>query len=154
MKVSRLRARWEAWSKRQEESKCLPNLGFGGTLVAVLVTSYFAARIGDTLFVILVYGPRAFFVQGLRVSDSKRCILSNGKFVGPVLGLFEFPCWILLIACAEIAAGLLFSFLGSRPAWWLRIVQFMGGAMLFVFWGWIRWHDGAPLLHTPSRLLP
>jgi len=147
MKKSSFRAGLDEWSKRQAESKWLPNLGGGGTLVAVFVTSYFGAHLGDALLVILIYGPRAFFVGGLRVSDWKHGVLSNGDWVGPLTGLIGFPCWILLIACAEIAAGLLSSFLRSRPGWWSGIAQFFGGSMLLFFGGWLFWHDGFPLIH-------
>ena len=147
MKTSRLRVGLDAWSKRQAESKWLPNLGGGGTLIGVFVTSYFAAQIGDALLVILMYGPRAFFVEGLRVSDWKHGVLSNGDSVGPLTGLIGFPSWILLIVCAEIAAGMLSSFLRSRKGWRLGITQFLGGSMLLVFCGWLFWDDGFPLFH-------
>lgn len=147
MKTSSLRASLDAWSKRQAESKWLPNLGRGGTLIAVFVTSYFAAQIGDALLVILMYGPRAFFMEGLRVSDWKHGVLSNGDSVGPLTGLTTFPCWILLIVCAEIAAGLLSSFLRIRGTWWLGIAQFLGGLSLLSFCGWLLWREGFPPFH-------
>jgi hypothetical protein len=145
--MSGLRAGLDAWSKRQAESKCPPNLGGGGALVAAFVTSYFAAGMGDALLVILLYGPRAFFVGGLRVSDWKHGVLSNGDSVGPLTGLSTFPCWILLIICAEIAAGLLRSSLGRRPRWVIGIAQFLGGSMLLGFCAWLFWRDGFLLLH-------
>ena len=145
--MSRLRASLDDWKKRQVESKSLPNLGGGGTLVAAFVTSYFAAQIGDVLLVIVLYGPRAFFGSGLRVSDWKHGLLSNGDSVGPLTGMFTFPCWILLIFCAEITAGLLRSFLRSRPGWIIGSAQFLGGSALLLFFGRLLWHDGFPLIH-------
>lgn len=101
VKKSRVAVALDAWSKRQAESGHggLPNLGFGGTLVATFVTSYFAAQIADALLVIILYSPRAFFVQGIRVSDWKHGVLSNGATVGPLTGLITFVWWMLLIAC-------------------------------------------------------
>ncbi len=145
--MSGLRRALDSWSKRAEEDRCLPNLGRGGGLVALFVTSYFAAMIGDALLVIFIYGPRAFFVDGVHVSDWKHGVLSNGRSVGPLTGLATFPFWILLIACAEIAAGLLSSFLRSTPAWWLGIAQVLGGFALIGFCGWLDWHEGFPFLH-------
>jgi hypothetical protein len=72
--------RWRVWSERQAKSGHggLPNLKFGGTLVAILVSSFFAAKFADTLFVMLAFGPHAYFVDGLRVSDWKQGVLSTG----------------------------------------------------------------------------
>lgn len=145
--MSGLQAALDNWSKRGEASRSLPNLGRGGMLVAMFVTSYFAAQIGDALLVILLCGPHAFFVEGVRVSDWKHGVLSNGVSVGGLTGLMTLPFWVLLVACAEIAAGLLSSFLGSRPTWWLGIAQSLGGSMLLVFCGWLFWHEGFPLIH-------
>jgi len=147
MKMSIFRAGLDDWSKRQAESKWMPNLGGGGTLVAVFVTSYFAAKIGDALLVIVLYGPRLCFVGGLRVSDWKHGVLSNGDSVGPLTGLFAFPFWILLIVCAEITAGLLRSFLRAKPIWVTGVAQLLCGSMLVGLCAWLLWHDGFPPLH-------
>ncbi len=149
MKKSRGAATLDAWSKRQAESGHggLPNLGLGGSLVAVFVASYFSALIGDALLVIILCGPHAFFVQGIRVSDWKHGVLSNGAHVGPFTGLMTFVWWAPLIACAEIAAGFLSSFLRARPRWLTPVAQFLGGSMLLVFSGWLWCCDGFPLMH-------
>ena len=145
--MSKLRDSLDDWKKRQVESKSLPNLGGGGTLAAAFITSYFATQIGDVLLVIVLYGPRAFFGSGLRVSDWKHGLLSNGDSVGPLTGMFTFPCWILLIVCAEIAAGLLRSFLRSSPTWVIGSTQLLGGSTLLFFCRWLFWHEGFPLIH-------
>jgi len=145
--MSRLRSALSDWSKRGTESGALPNLGAGGSLVAVFVTSYFAAQLGDALLVILLYGPHAFFAEGLRVTDWKHGLLSNGHRVGPLTGLATFPCWIFLIACSEVAAGVLSSFFRSKPAFWSGFAHFAGGSVLFAFGVWLVWHDGFLFFH-------
>lgn len=149
VKKSRVAVALDAWSKRQAESGHggLPNLGFGGTLVATFVTSYFAAQIADALLVIILYSPRAFFVQGIRVSDWKHGVLSNGATVGPLTGLITFVWWMLLIVCAEIGAGCLSSFLRARPRWLAAVAQLLGGSMLLMFSGWLLFREGFPLIH-------
>src|SRR5436309_2558602 len=95
--------RWRAWSERQEKSGHggLPNLGFGGTVVAVFVSSFFAAHLGDALFVIVGFGPHAFFVDGLRVADWKHGVLSTGAKLPLVSNLLRGPLtllfWVFLI---------------------------------------------------------
>jgi hypothetical protein len=54
------------------------NIGFPGILVAVFVSSFFAAQIACDVTVLLLYGWHAFFAEGLRVADWKHSILSNG----------------------------------------------------------------------------
>jgi len=147
VKTSRVAVALDAWSKRQAKARCLPNLDRGGTFVTIFITSYFAAQIGDALLVMVLYGPGAFFSQGIRVSDWKHGVLSNGATVGPFTGLMTFVWWAPLIACAEIGAGFLSSFLRARPWWLFTIAQFLGGAMLLTFSGWLSFRDGFPLIH-------
>jgi hypothetical protein len=143
--------RWRAWSERQEKSGHggLPNLGFGGTIVAVIVSSFFAAMIADTLFVMVAFGPHAFFVDGLRVADWKHGVLSTGAklpFVSDLgRGLLTMLSWLLLIGVSEFSAGLLTAFLAHRPRWMSAIARLLGGSLLFVFVGWF-WLP-SPLFH-------
>jgi hypothetical protein len=143
--------RWRAWTERQETSGHggLPSLGFGGTMVAVIVSSFFAAMIADTLFVMVAFGPHAFFVDGLRVADWKHGVLSTGaklSFVSNLgRGLLTMFSWLLLIGASEISAGLLAAFLAHRPRWMSAIARLLGGSLLFLFVGWF-WLPG-PLFH-------
>jgi hypothetical protein len=147
VKTSKVAVALDAWSKRQVEARCLPNLGLGGTFVAIFISSYFSALIGDALLVIILYGPHAFFIQGIRVTDWKHGVLSNGAHVGPLTGIMTFVWWAPLIACAEIAAGFLSSFLRAKPWWLSAVAQFLGGSMLLTFSGWLWFHDGVLLIH-------
>jgi len=136
-----------AWSKRAEASRGgLPNLGLGGALVAVFVSSYFAARIGNALLVIVFYGPNAFFARGVRVSDWKHGIASNGAIV-PFTGPVAFAGTLLLTAFAEIVAGFLLSFLRTRPRWLSAVAGILGGSMLLTFSGWLLLCERSPLIH-------
>jgi hypothetical protein len=147
VKTSRVSVALDAWSKRQAEARCLPNLGLGGTFVAIFICSYFSALIGNALLVIIFYGPHAFFIQGIHVSDWKHGVLSNGAHVGPLTGIMSFIWWAPLIACAEIAAGFLSSFLRAKPWWLSAVAQFLGGSVLLTFSGWLVFHDGVPKMH-------
>ena len=150
----KLSAALEAWSKRQKESGHggLPNLGFGGTLVAVFVSSYFAAQIGDALLVCIYYGPGAFFVQGLRVTDWKHGLLSNGAPI-PFTGLMTFVWWIPLIALTEITAGVLHSLLLEKPRWVATIMRVAGAAALIAFSARLYWDGSHPLHPIPLSSL-
>jgi hypothetical protein len=139
--ASKVAVALDAWSKRQAEARCLPNLGLGGSLVAIIICSYFSAVIGDALLVMILYGPHAFFVEGIRVTDWKHGVLSNGAHVGPLTGIMGFVWWAPLIACAEIAVGFLSSFLRAKTRWWSAGAQFLGGSMLLTFSGWLVFHD-------------
>jgi hypothetical protein len=134
---------------RQKESGHggLPNLGFGGTLVAAFVTSYFAAKIGDALLVIIYLGPRAFFEHGVRVTDWKHGFFLNGA-PAPFTGPMTFVWWMLLIALAEIAAGVFRSFLLGKPHWVFTMSRVVGGAALLGFSArlyWDGWHPFHPI---------
>jgi hypothetical protein len=150
----KLSAALEAWSKRQKESGHggLPNLGFGGTLVAVFVTSYFAAQIGDALLVCIYYGPRAFFVQGLRVTDWKHGLLSNGAPI-PFTGLMTFVWWIPLIALTEMAAAVLRLFLLDKPRWVSTMMRVAGGFALMAFSARLYWDGSHPFHPIPLSSL-
>lgn len=144
----------EVGSQRQKESGHggLPNLGFGGTFVAVFVSSYFAAQIGDALLVCIYYGPGAFFAQGLRVTDWKHGLLSNGASI-PFTGMMTFVWWIPLIALAEIAAGVLQSFLLDKPRWVSTMTRVAGGVALMAFSARLYWHGSHPFHPIPLSSL-
>lgn len=150
----RFSAAVRAWSKRQKESGHggLPNLGFRGTLVAVFVSSYFAAQIGNALLVCIYYGRRAFFVQGLRVTDWRHGLLSNGAPI-PFTGLMTFVCWIPLIALIEIAAGVLQSFLSDKPRWVSTMTRVAGGSALLAFSARLYWEGSHPFHPVPLSSL-
>jgi hypothetical protein len=143
--------RWRVWTERQEKSGHggLPNLGFGGTIVAVIVSSFFAAFFADALFVVLAFGPHAFFSDGLRVTDWKHGVLSTDaklSFASNLgRGLLTMLSWLLLIGASEISAGLLAACLAHRPRWMSAIARLLGGSMLFLFVGWF-WLP-SPLFH-------
>jgi hypothetical protein len=129
--------RWVAWSERMQKCGHPPNLGSGGTIVAAFVTSFFAAHIGDAIFVIFAYGPRAFFIEGLRVADWKHGILSTGVQIplgiDVIRGLLSFAFWVALIFLSEFCAGLLATFLMHRPRWMSSLTRILGGLLLFAF---------------------
>jgi hypothetical protein len=124
----------DSWSKRHAESGhgALPNLGVGGTLVTVFVSSYFAAQISNALLIIVFYGWQTYFVRGIRVTDWKHGVASNGAIV-PFTGLATFIFWILLIVCVEIAAGYLTAFLRDRPHLLTAVAKLLGGSALMIF---------------------
>jgi hypothetical protein len=98
----------------------------------VFVSSYFAAQTGYALLICIYYGPNAFFVKGLRITDGKHGVLSNGAFL-PFTGPMTFVWWILLIALTEVAAGVLKSFLSERPRWVSTVSRVAGGSALLLF---------------------
>ena len=145
--------RWKAWSERQEKSGHggLPNLGFGGTIVAGFVSSFFAARVGDAFFVIAAFGPHAFFVDGLRIADWKHGVLSTGVKLPLITNLLRGPLtmvfWIFFIGAAEYSAGSLTAFLARQPRWITAVARFFGGCSLLSFVAWLCSRPGGTLFH-------
>jgi len=135
--------KWKAWSDRMEKCGYPPNLGLGGTVVAALVTSFFAAHVADAIFVICAFGPHAFFIDGLRVADWKHGVLSTGAKISSIpnliRGLLTLPIWIAFIGASELCASLLTGFLMHRPRWMAFVARILGGSLLllFVAWCWI-----------------
>ena len=97
----------------------LPNLGFGGTLATAFISSFFAAYIAGVLVVVLKFGSYAFWVEGLRITDWKHGILSNGAKLPTrwhvFNGLMSFVFWMALIALVERIAGFVRTALEQRP---------------------------------------
>lgn len=135
--------RWQRWLGRMEKCGYPPNLGVGGTAVAALITSYFAAHVADAIFVICAFGPDAFFIDGLRVTDWKHGVLSTGTKIPTVpnliRGFLTFPLWIAFVGVSELCAGLFTGFLAHRPWWIVSAARILGASLLFLFvaWCWI-----------------
>jgi len=133
-----------------------PNLGLGGTMVAALVTSFFAAHTANTVFLILAFGPHAFFIDGLRVADWKHGVLSTGAnlpFVSNLIrGVLTLAFWIAFIGISEFCAGLLARFLTHRPRWMSSAARILGGFLLFVFVGEFSRVNGRLILFHPISI--
>jgi hypothetical protein len=133
---------WKVWLERMEKCGYPPNLGRGGFLVAVFVTSFFAAHAADTIFVIFTYGPHAFFVDGLRITNWKHGILSTGAELSGVSELIRGPLtllfWTTFIGISEFSVRLVAALLAHRPRWMSGIARIFCGLLLFsfvvVFW--------------------
>jgi hypothetical protein len=155
MQVS-MSEKWRAWSERMEKCGHPPNLGSGGTVVAALVTSFFAAHVADSVFVICAFGPHAFFIDGLRVTDWKHGVLSTGAQLPTVpnliRGFLMFPFWIAFIAISEFCAGFLGSFLMHRPRWMSAVTRILGGFLLFLFVGEFSRVNGRLILFHPISI--
>lgn len=145
--------RWKAWSDRMEKCGHPPNLGSGGFLVAALVASFFAAYVADAIFVICAFGPHAFFIDGLRVTDWKHGVLSTGAKISTVPNLIRgfstFPIWIAFIGVSELCAGLLADFLMRQPRRITAIARILGGFLLFLFVAVFCRVDGRLILFHP-----
>jgi hypothetical protein len=98
-------------------------------LVAAFISSFFAAHAADALFVMLAYGPHAFFVEGLRVTDWKHGILSTGQELPALKDVLRIAMFVVLmltfIACAEWIAGLLTALRRRCAPWVSVLLRFM-----------------------------
>jgi len=123
----------QATTQAQPKSDPFSNLGAGGAIVTLLVSSFFAARIVCNLTVLLLYGGHAFFDEGLRVEDWKHSILSNGVrlpwygtlMIGPTI----LPCAAAALG-AEFVSKHLRSYISQRPLWAMTMARLLGGAAL------------------------
>jgi hypothetical protein len=146
----------KAWSERQQ--KCghggLPNLGFGGTVVAIIVSSFFAAHLADALFVIIVFGPHAFFAEGLRVKDWKHGVLSTGETIpfryDILRGVLTLLFWVTCVGVCEAVAGFLTALLTGRSRWLSVLARIAGGSALLWFACW--WAGAAGTFFHPIPL--
>lgn len=130
----------QAPAQAQLKSDPFLNLGAGGAIVTLLVSSFFAARIVCNLTVLLLYGSHAFFDEGLRVEDWKHSILSNGVRL-PWYGTLMIGPTILPICAAaafgaEFVAKHLRSFLTERSLWAMTGARLLGGTALLALSVW------------------
>jgi hypothetical protein len=129
-----------ASAQMQLKSDPFSNLGAGGAIVTILVSSFFAARIVCNLTVLLLYGGHAFFDGGLRVEDWKHSILSNGVrlpwygtlMIGPTI----LPICAAAVFGAEFVAKHLRSYLTQRSHWAMTGARMLGGAALLALSVW------------------
>ncbi len=144
-------------SERVRKSDLLPNLGLGGSLVSVFLASFFAAHAACVALVVLMYGPHAYFVEGLRVKDWKLGIMSTGRELPfpshLLLGLVTFILTIALVACSEWIAGAVRSFLKRSAPWVSAVFRLLGGAALLAFSIWVYKHGAHPLHPIPFSSL-
>lgn len=141
-----------AASQAQTAPNQFTNLGIGGAIVTIFVSSFFAARIVCNLTVLLLYGRHAFFDQGLRVQDWKHSILSNGVklpwygtlMIGPTI----LPICGVAVLGAELVAKRLRSNLARRSRWVMIGTRILGGCALLGLSVWFYSPPRAfPLLH-------
>jgi hypothetical protein len=124
----------QATTQVQPKSDPFSNLGAGGAIVTLLVSSFFAARIVCNPTVLLLYGGHAFFNEGLRVEDWKHSILFNGVrlpwygtlMIGPTI----LPICTAAALGAEFVAKHLRSYLSQRPLWAMTGARLLKGAAL------------------------
>jgi hypothetical protein len=149
----------QATTQVQPKSGPFSNLGAGGAVVTLLVTSFFAARIVCNLTVLLLYRSHAFFDEGLRAEDWKHSILSNGARL-PWYGTLMIGPTILPICAAaplgaEFVAKHLRSYLSQRPLWAMTGARLLGGAALLGLSVSLYWppHAFSPMHPIPLSAL-
>jgi len=139
------------------ERDFLTNLGIPATLVTIFVSFFFAADIAGALTVIIVYGPRAFFAEGLRIVNWKQRLLSSGVVLPGwgtfVMGFLTLLLIVLSVFVAEFAAGKLRTFLNGRGPSVTACVRLLGGAALLLLSCWLHIWKRVPLMH-PTALSP
>jgi hypothetical protein len=140
-----------SWSQRAEKGNGLPNLGLGGTVVAACSTSYFAAKFAGVLTIIITRGWNAYFIAGLRVTDWKHGVLSDGQplpFPGTLLlGLCTFLLWVLMIGGVEFVTGLVQAVVKPHEPWARAGARVLGGPLLLLLSLWFYGTGKFPLIH-------
>ena len=118
-----------------------PNIGFPGIFVVVFVSSFFSVKIVCDLTILLLYGWHAFFYDGLRVTDWKHSVLSNGAplpwWGAQMIGLPTLPVWVLMIFGIEFVAGRVRTFLALRSCWATVGARLLGATALLGFSFWL-----------------
>jgi len=147
------------WTARLAQSRGLPNLGIGGTLVTALISSILADRSVEAVCIILSFGAHAYFSERVRLSDWKHSIglLSNGQVLpGPLIFLFVpglLVMWAALILTTEFIAGLLTALLKRCAPWATYVCRCIGGIALLGFATWVYVRGGALIHPIPLSAL-
>jgi len=117
----------------------LPHLGTGAALVTVFVSSFFVAHLADAFAIIVAYGPHAYFREGLRISDWKHGLLSNGAYLSFGGKLVEVPTTLMLWAAAiygaDFCSMIIQQIISRNGRWTGMALRLVGGAALLAFAG-------------------
>ena len=124
-------------SKFRSKAFLLPHLRVGAGLVTVFVSSFFAAHLADALAIVVAYGPRAYFHEGLRIYDWKHGILSDGSHLSFVGGLVQVPStlvlWVALIFATDFCSMMIQHIVRRTSPWLESAFCFFGAAGLLLF---------------------
>lgn len=136
---------WEEAAKRNNE---FPHLKFGGMLIAIILSGHFAEIFAQSLYVILLFGPNAYFADGVRVYKD-HVFASSGVEVNEVNRFIHWLIlmllWFAMIGGSELSAGILKELLVRCPRWITVVARLLGGSALL--WLAIFFWQTAPLLH-------
>jgi hypothetical protein len=135
----------------------LVHLSIPAILCTCLVSFVFAAEIAGSLTILTVFGPHAYFVQGLRLINWKKGTLSTGGALNPLemflTGVFTVAIMIVSLYGTNFVSGRLRMFLRKRGAALTVVARLTGAAGLFLVWYWICLRKNVPFMH-PSSLAP
>lgn len=114
-----------------------PHLGVGAFLVTALVTSHFAAQLGDAFAILAAYGPHAYLVERLRIIDWKHGWLSNGGYLSFTGKLVEVPAtlilWAAAICATDFCSMILQNFIRRKGQWVAVGFRLLGAVALALF---------------------
>ena len=129
----------------------LPHLTFGVALVTFFVASNLVTRLAEVVAIIVAYGPHAFFVGGLRITDWKHDRLSNGDFLSAPGKLIEVLLILALMVVAICGADFLSMQLQelSRRARWIGVLLRLVGSAALLLFGLSSYRQGYSLLPLP-----
>jgi len=119
----------------------LPHLGPGAFLVTAFVSAFFVAALADALAIIVPYGPRAYFHDGLRIINWKHNLLSDGEYLSPrgyvVKAFASLVLWGAAIAAVDFCSMLIQRIIRRGGRWVGIAFRLFGGAALLAFVGYI-----------------
>lgn len=130
--------------------RALPHLTNGALIVTVVVGSFFVLAAANAIAIIVSYGPHAFFIEGLRITNWKHDMLSNGTSLSFVAKLLEVLTTLVLmgvlVLSADFAAMLIRALAARNPPWVGVLLRLLGGAGLLLFARCI-YRQGYPFNH-------
>jgi hypothetical protein len=116
----------------------------------LLVGSFFAGQVAEPIAIIVAYGPHAFFVEGLRITDGKHDALSNGAYLSFLGKLIEVLTTLVLMVLpvygADFGTMLIRPLVGRGAPWAGAFLRLLGSAGLLLFVRWL-YRRGYPLIH-------
>jgi hypothetical protein len=139
-----------SWYRDLQELKAgphrpLPHVGIGAMIVTFFVGGFFVLSAADAITIIAAYGPETFFREGLRVTDWKHGVLSNGASLSFLWRLIRIPAALALMGvlfyATDFGAMSIRVLVGRTTRWVGVFLRLLGAGGLLMFPRWIYRQD-------------
>ncbi len=141
----------------QSNRDFLKHLSLPAILCTALASFPIAAEIAGSLAILIVFGPHAYFAQGLRLVNWKKGTLSTGGVLASpwmfLTGIFTVAFMVFSLCVTNDLTGRLRTFLSKRRGGLTIAARLASASALFLLWYWNCLYKKVPFMH-PSSLAP